>query len=96
MPDIYFAATDGIAAFKNRPELVAATTSQIDSAIDDVLRLDGAIMLALRDGPKTALELQQLTGGSELQVTQAIDVLVARAICENETMHNDTRPRCWC
>ena len=77
LPDIYFGATDGIAAFKTHPELVAATTSQIDAAIDDVLRLDGAIMLALRDGPRTALELRQLTGGSESQVSQAIDVLVA-------------------
>lgn len=77
LPDIYFGVTDGIEAFKTRPELVAATTSQIDSAMDDVLRLDGAIMLALRDGPKTARELQQLTGGSELHVSRAIDVLVA-------------------
>jgi len=77
LPDIYFGATDGIEAFKTHPELVAATTSQIDSAIDEVLRLDGAIMLALRDGPKTARELQQLTGGSESHVSKAIDVLVA-------------------
>ena len=77
LPDIYFGASDGTAAFKNRPGLVAASTTQIEAAVDDILRLDGAIMLALRDSPKTALELQQLTGGSEMQVSQAIDVLVA-------------------
>ena len=95
LPDIYFGVTDGIEAFKTRPELVAATTSQIDSAMDDVLRLDGAIMLALRDGPKTARELQQLTGGSELHVSRAIDVLVASSICASRTGRNDTRPQCW-
>jgi hypothetical protein len=77
LPDIYFGASDGTAAFKDRPGLVAASTTQIEAAIDEVLRLDGAIMLALREGPKTVLELQQLTAGSELKVAQAIDVLVA-------------------
>ena len=77
LPDIYFGATDGIEAFKERPALVAATTAQINSAIDDILRLDGAIMLALRQGPKSTTDLQQLADGSSLHVSQAIDVLLA-------------------
>lgn len=77
LPDIYFGATDGIDVFKHRPGLVAATATQINSTFDDILRLDGAIMLALRDGPKTRSELEQLTGGVGTHASQAIDVLLA-------------------
>lgn len=77
LPDIYFGVTDGIAAFKNHPALVAAVTTQINSVFDEVLRLDGAIMLALRDQPKTIAELEQLTGSSATHVSQAIEVLLA-------------------
>jgi hypothetical protein len=77
LPDIYFGVTDGIDAFKNHPALVAAATTQINSVFDEVLRLDGAIMLALRDQPKTIPELAQLTGSSATHVSQAIDVLLA-------------------
>jgi DNA-binding MarR family transcriptional regulator len=77
LPDIYFGVTDGIAAFNHHPKLVAATTTQINSVFDDVLRLEGAIMLALKDQPKTIQELAHLTDGSAANVSQAIDVLVA-------------------
>lgn len=77
LPDMYFGVTGGIDAFKDRPALVAATTAQINSTFDDILLLNGAIMLALRTGPKTAVELQQQTGGSGMRVAQAIDVLLA-------------------
>jgi DNA-binding MarR family transcriptional regulator len=77
LPDIYFGVTDGIATFKQHPALVAATTTQINSVFDEVLRLDGAIMLALKDQPRTIEELAHLTGGSSAHVSQAIDVLVA-------------------
>jgi len=77
LPDIYFGVTDGIDAFKDRPGLVAATTTQINSTFDDILRLNGEIMLALRTGPKTAVQLEQQTGGSGMHVSQAIDVLLA-------------------
>jgi hypothetical protein len=77
LPDIYFGVTDGIDAFKDRPALVAATTTQINSVFDDILREDGAIMLALRDGPKTAPELERLTGVSGMRASQTIDVLLA-------------------
>jgi hypothetical protein len=77
LPDIYFGVTDGIAAFKNHPALVAAATRQINSVFDDVLGLDGAIMLALRDQPKTLRELELLTGRSATHVSQAIEVLLA-------------------
>jgi hypothetical protein len=56
---------------------VTAATTQIDSVFDEVLRLDGAIMLALRDQPKTIAELEQLTGSSALHASQAIEVLLA-------------------
>jgi DNA-binding MarR family transcriptional regulator len=77
LPDIYFGVTDGIATFKQHPALVAATTTQINSVFDEVLRLDGAIMLELKDRPKTIQELAHLTGSSAAHVSQAIDVLVA-------------------
>ena len=77
LPDIYYGVTDGIAAFKQRPDLVAAATTQIDSTFDEILRLNGAIMLALRAGPRTALELERQAGGSAMHVAQAIDVLLA-------------------
>jgi hypothetical protein len=77
LPDIYFGVTDGIAAFKNHPALVAAATAQVNSVFDEVLRLEGAIMLALRDQPKTIRQLQELTGSSATHVSQAIEVLLA-------------------
>ncbi|HET9446186.1 MAG TPA: hypothetical protein VFO35_08010, partial [Steroidobacteraceae bacterium] len=77
LPDIYFGVTDGVATFKQYPALVAAATTQINSVFDDVLRLEGAIMLALKDHPRTIQELAHFTGGSTTQVAQAIDVLVA-------------------
>jgi DNA-binding MarR family transcriptional regulator len=77
LPDIYFGVTDGIVAFKNHPALVAAATTQINSVFDDVLSLDGRIMLALRDQPKTIAELAHQTGSSAAHVTQAVEVLLA-------------------
>ncbi len=87
LPDIYFGVTDGIAAFKDHPGLVAATTTQIDSAFDDILRHDGAIMLALRTGPKTTPELEQLTGVTGLRASQAIDVLLASRYLHERDEH---------
>jgi DNA-binding MarR family transcriptional regulator len=77
LPDIYFGVTDGIDAFKNHPALVAAATAQVNSVFDEVLRLEGAIMLALRDQPKTIRQLEELTGSSTTHVSQAIEVLLA-------------------
>jgi hypothetical protein len=77
LPDIYFGVTDGVETFKQYPALVAATTAQINAVFDEVLSLEGAIMLALKDQPRTIQELTHLTDGSATHVSQAIAVLVA-------------------
>jgi hypothetical protein len=87
---------DGLRIGTDRPGLVAATTTQINSTFDDILRLNGEIMLALRAGPKTAVQLQQQTGGSRCAFPKLSMYFWHPATFEKRTSSSATLQRCSC
>jgi len=75
LPDLIWRLSRATAKAELAPELVKPSEAFAESALSDLLEKTGAVMLALRSGPKSSVEIASAVSLSQNELSSAFDLL---------------------